>query len=940
MRYAGLRPQIARWRGPWSTHANDDMKEALTNSGTHAHWARPHHPHALTVAAALDALRSTTRGLSRAESVARLARFGRNALPRAQPPTLAVIFLRQFANPLIYVLLVAAIVSLLLRDYSDAAFIFAVLLINAGIGTFQEYSAERSADALRKLVTARARVARDGETQEIDAEEIVPGDVVLLESGTRVPADLRLITEHNLAIDESLLTGESLPVTKDANAVVSADTASADRVNTAFAGTMVTTGRAHGLAVATGLDTSLGRIAASVLGKAPPKPPLLLRMERFTNIIAISVGVATIVVAVVALSRGMGLAEVFVLAVALAVSAIPEGLPVALTVALAVGMERMAKRNVIVRRLVAVESLGSCTCIASDKTGTLTVNRLTVRRLQFPDQPPWEVTGEGVATEGTFVLPQGAERSTHEQLLDRLAHAAVLANEAVLAQRDGGWAGYGDTVDVALLVLAHKAGVTSEAASAKAPQIAAIPYEADQRFAASLNRYPGADRAAVKGAVDTLLTMCTRMATAEGDAAIEPEEIRAQERALADQGYRVLAIADGAITLDPRQVLSREHLSGLTLLGLVAMSDPLRPEAKDAVDACGRAGIAVSMVTGDHPLTALSIARDLGLAREPDEVVTGTEISDAIAEGEHAVDELVTDSRIFARVEPQQKLAIVESLQRAGHFVAVTGDGVNDAPALRAAQVGIAMGESGTDVARETAAIVLTDDNFASIVAGIEEGRIAYGNIRKVIFLLISTGAAEIVLFALALLADVPLPLVAVQLLWLNLVTNGIQDVALAFEPGEGNELTRAPRPPHEPIFNRLMIERVLLSALVIGGLAFGAYQWLLAQGYEVEAARNATLLLMVLFENVQAFNSRSESLSVFRHNPLRNKLLFFGTIAAQLVHIGAMYTPGLRDVLGVQPVSFEQWAELLVLALILLAVIELYKALRRLPGPAAAQAA
>lgn len=916
------------------------MNDAVIKPGEHPHRVRPHHPHALTISGALDALQSTPRGLSRTEAAARLAQFGRNALPRVQPPTLAVIFVRQFASPLIYVLLVAAIVSLLLRDYSDAAFIFAVLLINAGIGTFQEFSAERSADALRKLVTARARVAREGETREIDAEEIVPGDVVLLESGTRVPADLRLISEHNLAIDESLLTGESLPVTKDANAVVAADTVSADRVNMAFAGTIVTTGRAHGLAVATGLDTSLGRIAASVLGKPPPKPPLLLRMERFTNFIAISVGVAAMVVAAVALARGMGLAEVFVLAVALAVSAIPEGLPVALTVALAVGMERMARRNVIVRRLMAVESLGSCTCIASDKTGTLTVNRLTVRRVQFPDQPPWEVTGEGVVPEGTFVLPQGAERSTHERLLDRLARAAVLANEAVLAERDGGWAGHGDTVDVALLVLAHKAGVTGEAAATHAPQVAVIPYEADQRFAASLNRYPGADRAAVKGAVDTLLAMCTRMATAEGDEPIEPDGIRAQEQALADQGYRVLAIADGEITLGPRQVFSREHLSGLALLGLVAMSDPLRPEAKEAVDACARAGIAVSMVTGDHPLTALSIARDLGLAHEPDEVATGRDLSEAIEESEHALDELVADARVFARVEPQQKLAIVESMQRTGHFVAVTGDGVNDAPALRAAQVGIAMGESGTDVARETAAIVLTDDNFASIVAGIEEGRIAYANIRKVIFLLISTGAAEIVLFALALLANVPLPLVAVQLLWLNLVTNGIQDVALAFEPGEGRELARAPRPPHEPIFNRLMIERVLLSALVIGGLAFGAYQWLLAQGYEVEAARNATLLLMVLFENVQAFNSRSEALSVFRHNPLRNKLLFFGTLAAQLVHIGAMYTPGLRDVLGVQPVSFEQWAELLVLALILLAVMEGYKALRRLPGAASAQAA
>jgi magnesium-transporting ATPase (P-type) len=909
---------------------SDDRQEFIHHPDRHhPHWARLHHPHALTADETLAALGASWRGIAQDEVQARLAHFGRNALPRAQPPTLVAVFLHQFKSSLIYVLLIAALASLLLQQWSDAGFIFAVLLINAAVGTFQEYSAERSAEALRNLVIPRARVEREGLAYEIDAQEIVPGDVVLLESGARVPADLRLLTEYNLCVDESLLTGESLPVAKNAAVVLERDSPLGDRLNMAFAGTMVTTGRARGVVVATGLDTVLGRIAASVLGKRPPKPPLLLRMERFTDLIAVAVGAAALLVAIVALARGASLAEVFVLGVALAVSAIPEGLPVALTVALAVGMRRMARRNVIVRRLIAVEALGSCTHIAADKTGTLTVNQLTVRRLQFPDQPPWELTGEGLVPEGAFVLPQGASRAGHEALLERLARAAALVNEGALARRAGQWVGHGDSVDVALLVMAHKAGVNPEAAEASAPRVAAIPYEPELRFAATLNRFGEGTRAAVKGAVDTVLAMCTRMATAEGEIALDPDAIRRRERALAGEGYRVLAIADGPLALCEDQSFSREHLEDLTLLGLVAMSDPLRPEARPAVEACRRAGIGVSMVTGDHPVTALAVARDLGLADEPEEVVTGAEIAEAAAEGPHRLDELTAEARVFARIEPQQKLAIVESLQRNGHFVAVTGDGVNDAPALRAAQVGVAMGQAGTDVARETSEIILIDDNFASIVAGVEEGRIAYGNVRKVIFLLISTGAAEIVLFALALAANVPLPLLAVQLLWLNLVTNGIQDVALAFEPAEGGELARPPRPPQERIFNSLMIERVLLSALVMGGLAFAAYEWMLVRGYALEEARNGTLLLMVLFENVQAFNSRSETLSAFRHNPLRNKLLLFGTLAAQLVHIGALYAPGLSEVLRVQPVSPAHWAELLALALVLLATMELYKWLR-----------
>ena len=894
------------------------------------HVRAPTAPHTREAAELLDLLATPPRGLSQAEAEARLSRFGRNALPRGKPPSLAAIFLAQFKSPLIYVLLAAALVSALLREWTDAGFIFAVLLINAVIGTFQEYAAERSAQALQKLVTANSRVLRDGDTREIACAELVPGDIVLLESGASIPADLRLLDEHNLTVDESLLTGESLTVAKSASVILPADSALGERINLAYAGTLVATGRARGLVVATGLHTELGHIATSVLGKRAAKPPLLVRMERFTHFIAIAVGIAALLVAAIELARGAQIADIFILSVALAVSAIPEGLPVALTVALAVGMQRMAKRNVIVRRLVAVEALGSCTYIASDKTGTLTVNQLTLRRVQFADQPPWEVTGEGLVPEGKFVLPQGVSRMAHERLLERLAHAAVLANEASLWQRDGSWAGSGDAVDLALLAFAHKAGVTQAAARERFPEINAIPYESDARFAASLNRHADGSRACVKGAVETVLAMCTRMAQAEDDVQLVSDEIRGRAEILAADGYRVLALAEGPVALAAGETFSGEHLFGLTLLGLVALSDPPRAEARDAVAACRRAGITVAMVTGDHPATALSVARDLGLAAGTDEVVTGSELAAAMRDDPAAFDLLCRQGRVFARIEPRQKLAIVESLQRQGHYVAVTGDGVNDAPALRAAEVGVAMGKAGTDVARETAALVITDDNFASIVAGIEEGRIAYGNVRKVIFLLISTGAAEIVLFALALAAGVPLPLLAVQLLWLNLVTNGIQDVALAFEPAEGGELDCPPRPPRERIFNRIMIERVVIAALVIGVLAFAAYQWMLARGYSVAEARNGTLLLMVLFENVQAFNSRSETLSVFRHNPLRNKLLLFGALAAQLVHIGAMYTPGLREVLGVQPISAAHWIELLGIALAILAAMELHKLLRR----------
>lgn len=850
----------------------------------------PAAPHALPGEEVLASLKSSRHGLSTAEAAARLETVGPNRLPQPRPPGMGVVFLRQFASPLIYVLMAAALLSLAIQHWSDALFIGAVLLINALIGTVQEFSAQRAASALSALVTTCSRVLRDSEAYEIDATGLVRGDVVLLETGDRVPADLRLLASQDLLLDESLLTGESLAVPKDADLVLPEETPLAERRNMAFAGTLVTRGHGQGVVVATALNTELGRIAADVMGQAMGEAPLMLRMERFTRKVAILVGIAALVMAVVALGRGMHYSDVFMLAVALAVSVIPEGLPVALTVALAIGMRRMARRNVIIRRLVAVEALGSCTYVATDKTGTLTVNQLTVRRILLPGQPPWEVTGEGIVPEGLIRTPSGTPGGIEETLLERLCRAAVLANGAFLGHRDQAWTAHGDAVDVALLVMAHKAGITRQETLNAYPELAEIPFESDRLFAASLNEVEGEPHAFVKGAYERLLAMCSRMATLEGDVPLDRKRVEEQATALARQGYRVLALASGPVDIGPDEAFDETHLHDLTLLGLVGMIDPLRPEAKPAIAACRQAGIEVAMVTGDHPVTALAIGRELELASDGEELVTGPELREAEDEG--ALDALVRRARVFARVEPHQKLDIVRSLQRQGHFVAVSGDGANDAPALRAAQVGIAMGRSGTDVARESAELIITDDNFASIVAGVEEGRIAYANVRKVIFLLISTGAAELVLFTLALFTGQPLPLLAVQLLWLNLVTNGIQDVALAFEPGEGDELKRPPRPPNEPVFDRIMIERVVVSALTIGVLAFALYQWLLRSGFSLEEARNGTLLLMVLFENIHVFNSRSETRSVFGMSLLGNPILLIGTLLAQAVHIGAMYTP------------------------------------------------
>ena len=561
-------------------------------------------PHAATGDAILAALQSSLHGLDGSDAAARLERYGRNTLPRAKPPGIITVFLHQFTSPLVYVLVVAALLSLAIQEWSDAGFITAVLIVNAIIGTFQEYSAQQSAEALRKLVTTRSKVLREGEIYEVDAEELVPGDIVLLESGDKVPADLRLLQSRDLEVDESLLTGESLPVLKDADSLLAVDVALGDRINMLFTGTLVGRGRARGVVVTTALDTALGRISVDVLFEQSPRAPLQIRMDRFTHRVAIIVGLAALTMFVVAVVRGTPLGEMFLLAVALAVSVIPEGLPVALTVALAIGMQRMTRRNVIVRRLMAVESLGSCTFIATDKTGTLTVNQLTARTIALPNGDTFEVSGEGIVPEGSILSPRGTPSADEDALLRRLSQVAVLTNEGFLGRTESGWTHHGDAVDVAFLVMAHKIGVLRAEAVNSFPEIASIPYESERLFSASLNEVNGKQHAFVKGALEHLLPMCTGMAIPGQDVALDRDMIEQQANSLASSGYRVLALVSGEIGEAGDGMFIEQSLKGLTLIGLVGIIDPLRTEAKAAVAACRDAGIDVAMVTGDHPATA------------------------------------------------------------------------------------------------------------------------------------------------------------------------------------------------------------------------------------------------------------------------------------------------------------------------------------------------
>ena len=838
-------------------------------------------------------LECTVDGLSTLEAAKRSEHYGKNSLPEAKKHTLIGIFIDQFKSPIIYVLLAAAVVSFVIKEFTDAQFILAVLFINAFIGTYQEYTAEERADALKKVLKTYVTVIRDGERVELLSEDVTVCDIIFFESGIKVPADIRLIEDYDLQVDESLLTGESIDVKKDATYISSdIDEPIGDRKSMLYAGSMVTKGRATGVVTAVGDQTEVGKIASLLASSDTSKPPLILRMEKFSFNIAKIIGIVVLLVITVGIYQESPLKEIFFFTVALAVSTIPEGLPVAITVALSVASGVMSKRNVIVRKLSAIEGLGSCTLIASDKTGTMTQNELSVEH---------------------FITPTHTYGSS-DSISQEILHCAIFCNEVAYSRENGEYTFIGDQVDLALARYVLGIDESLLELNKDMNPIDTMPYEPVNLFSGMSYELDGKKVHFIKGSPEVIIA---KSKLAQKDA----EDINQQVDSWAGKGFRNIALA---YKVSDEDGLAEDDYS---YLGFAAIIDPLRGGVKEAIHSAEDAGVEVVMVTGDHPNTAFFIAKELGIAISKDEVIDGLEMSHWQESGAHK--EEIAHKKIFARVSPEQKQLIVKTFQDLGHFVAVTGDGVNDAPALKHANIGISMGKSGTDVARESSDLILTDDHFGSIVNGIEEGRVAYDNIRKVIHLLISTGFAEIVLILLSMLFFIPIPLLPVQLLWLNLVTNGIQDVALGLEKAEPGVLKRKPRAPKERIFNKIMISRVIVGGLYMGITAFALFYTLLEYGYEEDMARNITLLLMVLFENVHVFNSRTENNSIFKIDHAKNKFLWMSVIIAQAVHVISMYNPFMQSVLNVQPVSIEMWGVLLFIAIILMAVMESEKYFR-----------
>lgn len=868
-------------------------------------------------------LTTSEQGLTHAEAGKRLSEHGPNQIAEEQKVSKIKILVHQFTSPLIYILFIAAVVTTLLREYIDAGVILAVILLNAIIGYIQEFKAEQSVRALKKMVVPTARVVRDRDEKEISSIELVPGDIVLLASGAKVPADLRLFKGLELRIDESILTGESIPAEKGTAPLPEENLTFGDQDNMAFMGTVVVNGRGRGVVVETGSATALGKIAQEVKEVGPVKAPIQERIASLAKRLGAFVAGASFAVFLIGLFRGESIKEMAMTAIAAAVATIPEGLPIVVTVALAIGVVRMARRNAIVRTLPTVETLGSTTVIGSDKTGTLTKNEMTVR-LFYDGEHTYEVTGSGYQPKGEILLDQVPVGPDKVEMLHCVFRIGLLCNESDVYEESGQYKVEGDPTEAALIVAAMKAGLNPEEERKQYPQLAMIPFESDRGYMATLHQHNGKKIIFAKGSLERLLDVCTECMVGED---LKRSAFFGAAHNLAQEGLRVLAMAYKEVPEDVVEITHKDVETDLVFVGLQGMMDPPRDEAIKAIEGCKRAGIRTVMITGDHAVTAQAIARRLGIIQDSPRVLTGKELETMSDEDLLAH---VKDITVYARVAPQHKLRIVEQFKKHGDIVAVTGDGVNDAPALKAAHIGVAMGKGGTDVAKEASDMIVTDDNFASIFHAVGEGRVVFDNIRKAIFFLLPTGFAAVVSIVGTMLLGLPIPYVAAQLLWINLVTNGLQDVALAFEPGEKGIIERPPKDPKEGILSRLLIERTILVGIVISiGVMFN-YIMSIRSGDSIEQARTVAVTTMVFFQFFQAWNSRSEFRSIFRMSVMSNPFLFFSMMGALFAHLAVLYVPALQWVFRTVPISITEWLEILSVASIVVIVVEIDKWIRR----------